>query len=314
MANTLLTPSVIAKQTLANLYQNLCMVPLVYTDISQEWTGQKIGSSVTVRKPATFTANTFDPASPSITVQNATETGVQVTLDTHKDVSFQITSQDLTLRLEDFDAQFLMPASETLAQAVDQAIIAGMKAQFTQVAGDEYFPGTTTGAHDNWQHPEALIEADRLLNIQNVPPGDRSAVIGPTTRSKWLGTDWLKFAEHSGSTDALRDGSLGKNLLGFASYMTQNIVQPTASPTTGQPTTEVGLAFHKTSTAFASATLAQPTDNTWSAIESYKGLSIRLVKQYDMHAKADVISLDILFGVKVLDANRGVLIRGDLAA
>ncbi|MET8430156.1 P22 phage major capsid protein family protein [Nocardia sp. NPDC004860] len=313
MANTLLTPSVIARQVLANLYENLCMVPLVYTDVSQEWAGQKIGSTVTIRKPATFVANTFDPASPSITIQNATETGVQVTLDTHKDVSFAISSADLTLRLEDFDQQFLAPAAESLAQAVDRAIIATQKAAFTQVAGDEYFPGTTTGAHDNWKHPETLIEADRLLNIANVPASDRAAVIGPTTRAQWLGTDWLKFAEHSGSTDALRQGSLGRQLLGFDTYMTQNIVQPAGSPATGQPTTEVGVAFHRTSTAFASATLALPTDNTWAAIESYKGLSLRLVKQYSMDKKSDVISLDILFGTKVLDANRGVLLRGDLA-
>ncbi len=314
MANTLLTPSVIAKQTLANLYQQLCMVPLVYTGVSQEWTGEKIGATVTIRRPTTFTANTFDPSSPGITVQNATENSVQVTLDTHKDVSFQITTQDLTLRLEDFDDQFLMPASEALAQAVDQAIIAKMKANFTAVAGDEYFTGTTSGAHDNWMHPEALIEADRLLNIQNVPSSQRAAVIGPTTRSKWLNTDWLKFAEHSGTTDALRDGSLGKSLLGFDSYMTQNIAQPAGSPTTGQPTTEVGLAFHQTSTAFASVPLALPTDNTWAAMETYKGLSLRLVKQYSMTAKADIISLDILFGTQVLDANRGVLLRGDLAS
>ena len=313
MANTLLTPSMIARQMLANLYENLCMVPLVYTDVSQEWTGRKIGSTVKIRKPATFTAQTFDRSSPSITIQNATESGVDVVLDTHKDVSFAITTEDLTLRLEDFDAQFLMPASEALAQSVDRAIIATQKAGFTAVAGDEYFPGTTTGAHDNWKHPETLIEADRLLNIANVPQSERSAVIGPTTRAYWLNTDWLKFAEHSGSTDALRQASLGRQLLGFDAYMTQNIVQPAGSPATGQPTTEVGLAFHRTSTAFASATLALPSDNTWSAIESYKGLSLRLVKQYSMQLKSDVISLDILFGTKVLDANRGVLLRGDLA-
>jgi hypothetical protein len=304
MANTLLTPSIIAKQTLANLYEQLCMMPLVYTDVSQEWNGQKIGSTVTIRKPTTFVANTFDRTSPSITIQNATETGVPVTLDTHKDVSFQITVEDLTLRLEDFDQQFLVPAAEALAQSVDRAIIATMKAGFTAVAG------TATGYE--WNKPEVLTDAGRLLDIQKVPSSQRSAVIGPTAKAAWQNTDWLKFAEHSGSTDVLRQGSIGSNLLGFGTYMTQNIVQPAGSPATGQPTTEVGLAFHQTSTAFASATLALPTDNTWAAIESYKGLSLRLVKQYSMTQKADVISLDILFGTKVLDANRGVLLRGAL--
>ncbi|MBF6358194.1 hypothetical protein IU449_27230 [Nocardia higoensis] len=313
MANTLLTPSVIAKKALANLYENLCMVPLVYTDVSSEWGGQKIGSTVKIRKPATFTAQTFNPASPSITVQNATETGVDVTLDKHRDVSFAITAQDLTLRLEDFDEQFLAPACEALAQAVDQAIIAQAKADFTQVAGDTYYGGVTTGDHNLWEHPENLIEADRLLNIQKVPSSERSAVVGPTTRAKWLDSDIIKHADKSGSTAALRDGSIGRNIFGFGAYMTQNIVQPAGSPAVGQPKTEVGLAFHKTALALASAPLALPRSNTWGAMESYKGLSLRIVQDYDMDIKSDVISVDILFGTKTLDANRGVLLRGDLA-
>lgn len=305
MANTLLTPSIIAKQVLANLYENLCMVPLVYTDVASEWGGQKIGATVTIRKPATFVANDFNRSSPSITIQNATETGIPVTLDTHKDVSFAITTEDLTLRLEDFDAQFLTGASEALAQSVDRALIANMKANITQFAG--------TGTGYEYTKPEVLIEASRQLDIKNVPASERYAVIGPTAKRDWANTDWLKFAEHSGSNDVLRRNSLGNDLLGFGAYMTQNIVQPAGSPAAGQPTTEVGLAFHRTSTAFASAPLALPSDNTWAAMESYKGLSLRLVKQYDMQLKSDIISLDILFGVKVLDANRGVLLRGALA-
>ncbi|MFC4373369.1 P22 phage major capsid protein family protein [Nocardia halotolerans] len=307
MANTLLTPSVIAKKALANLYEQLCMVPLVYTDVSSEWGSQKIGSTVTIRKPATFTAQTFNPAAPSITVQNATETGVAVTLDQHKDVSFAITTQDLTLRLEDFDAQFLNPACEALAQSVDRAIIAQALADFTQVAGE------STPAGFEWNKPESLIEADRQLNIQNVPPSERAAVVGPTTRAGWLNSDIIKHADKSGDNAALRQGSIGNGIFGFSAYMTQNIVQPAGSPAVGQPTTEVGLAFHKTALALATAPLALPRSNTWGAMESYKGLSLRIVQDYDLDLKSDVISVDILFGTKTLDPNRGVLLRGDLA-
>jgi hypothetical protein len=307
MANTLLTPSVIAKKALANLYENLCMVPLIYTDVSSEWGGQKIGASVTIRKPATFTAQTFNPASPSITVQNATETGVTVTLDKHRDVSFAVTAQDLTLRLEDFDEQLLAPACEALAQDVDRAIIAQAKADFTAFAG-------VTPAGQEWNKPEVLIEADRQLNIKNVPPSERSAVVGPTTRAGWLNSDIIKHADKAGDNYALRRGSIGTGIFGFDAYMTQNIVQPAGSPASGQPTTEVGLAFHKTALALASAPLAMPRSNQWGAMASYKGLALRIVSDYDMQLKSDVISVDILFGTKTLDANRGVLLRGPLQA
>lgn len=305
MANTLLTPSVIAKKALANLYENLCMVPLVYTDVSSEWGGQKIGSTVKIRKPASFTAQVFDPASPSITVQNATETGVDVTLDKHRDVSFAITSQDLTLRLEDFDAQFLAPACEALAQAVDRAIIAQAKTDFVQVAG-------VTPSGMEWNKPEVLIEADRLLNIKNVAPSERSAVVGPSTRAGWLNSDIIKHADKAGDNAALRQGSIGRGLFGFDAYMTQNIVQPATPVADGDLTTEVGLAFHKTALALASAPLALPRSTTWGAMESYKGLSLRITSDWDRNIKSDVISVDILFGTKTLDANRGVLLRGPL--
>ncbi|WP_068059380.1 P22 phage major capsid protein family protein [Nocardia xishanensis] len=305
MANTLLTPDVLARAALANLYEQLCMVPLVYTDVSSDFTRTKVGETVNIRKPATFTANTFDRSS-GITIQNATETSVPVVLNTIKDVSFAVTSEDLTLHLEDFTEQLLKPAMEALAQSIDRAIIAQAKADFTQVAG------TQTGFE--WNKPEVLIEARRQLDIKNVPNSECAAVVGPTTKANWLNSDWLKHADKSGSTEALRKGSIGTDLLSFDAFMTQNIVQPAGSPATGQPTTEVGLAFHRTALALASAPLALPSDQGWAAVESYKGLSLRLVKRYDIVKKQDVCSLDILFGTKTLDANRGVLLRGALAA
>ena len=59
MANTLLTPDVIASQALATLYESTVMLPLVYTDVSADFTAAKVGDTVTIRKPATFTANEF---------------------------------------------------------------------------------------------------------------------------------------------------------------------------------------------------------------------------------------------------------------
>lgn len=304
MANTLLTPDVIAPRAIATLYSNLCMVPLSYTDVSRSFAGYKVGDTVNVRKPATFTANTFNRAS-GISIQNITETSIPVTLDTIEDVSVAITAEDLTLNLEDFNEQVLKPAMEALAQKIDRAIL-GLRGDITQEAG--------VGAGFEWEKPEVLIEADRLLNIQNVPPSERVAVVGPSTRAKWLNTDLIKHADKSGDTAALRRGSLGENIFGFDTYMTQNVDQPAGTPAAGQPTTEVGVAFHKSAFAFTSAPLALPSDNTWASSASFKGLNLRIVKQYDNSKKQEVISIDTLFGVKTIDPNRAVLLKGADAA
>ncbi|MCZ7538245.1 MAG: hypothetical protein M5T61_21455 [Acidimicrobiia bacterium] len=42
-----------------------------------------------------------------------------------------------------------------------------------------------------------------------------------------------------------------------------------------------------------------------------ESFGIRVVMDYDIDQKEDVVSMDVLIGVKTLDANRAVLIKGD---
>ncbi|WP_280465846.1 P22 phage major capsid protein family protein [Nocardia brasiliensis] len=306
MANTFLTPDVIARQVLANLYENLVMLPLVHTGYSGEFQA-KVGDTVNVRKPAVLTASLFDRGT-GIVVQNATETSVPVKLDKIADISLEITDESALLELESMDAQIATPAAKGLAQYVDAAIIAHIKSATTAVAG-------VTPSGQEWNKPEVLIEAGRQLDIKKVPNMDRHAVIGPTARANWLNSDLLKQADKSGSTDALRRGSIGDNLFGFDAFMTQNIVQPAGSPASGQPTTEVGLAFHETAFTFTSVPLPRPLSaGTSYAIETYRGISLRTTIDRDHVHKQDVISFDVLYGVATLDADRSVLLRGALAS
>lgn len=303
MANTLLTPDVIARQALATLYENLVMVPLVHTDHSAEFSGpQKVGNTVTIRKPATFVANDFDRAT-GITIQDATETGTPISLDKIADVSFSVTSEDLRMEIQDFDTQLITPAVEALGQKVDRALIAALKAAVIQVAGGAAPVGF------EWDKPEVLIEAGRQLDVAKIPTSLRHAVTGPTTRASWMNSDIIKHADKSGSTDALRAGSIGRNLFGFDAFMTQNIVQPDASPAPGAPTTEVGLAFHPRAISFVSAPMEVPPGSVGS-VQSYNGVSIRMVQDYDIKYKKTVVSLDILYGTKVVDASAAVLLKG----
>lgn len=298
MANTFLTPKMIARQALATLYENMAMLPLVYTDLSQEWrTPRAIGSTVDVRKPAVFVAKEFDRAT-GIELQDATESSIPVSLNKLADVSFAVTAEQLVLDIQDFDEQLLNPATEAIAQHIDRALIANALATVTQTAGV---------AAPLWDKPEVLIEAGRLLDSKNVPPTLRHAVVGPATKAKWLDTELLKRVDQSGTNEALRQGSIGRDLFGFDAFMTQNVKPPTGQ--TGTPSTETSLAFHQTAFAFVSAPL-QAAPGADVAVETYKGLSIRVAQQYDIRQKETVVSLDVLYGVKTLDANRAVLLHG----
>ncbi|QOH59894.1 P22 phage major capsid protein family protein [Rhodococcus rhodochrous] len=305
MPNAFLTPDVIARQALATLYETTVMLPLVYRDISNDFQADTVGDTINIRKPATFEGKVFNPAT-GIDIQTANEGSIPVVLDTIGDVSFEVTSKELTLDIADFDEQLLTPALEGLSQLIDRTILS-LRNDVTQEAG----LSTQTGFE--WKRPESLIEAGRLLDIKNVPESQRRAVIGPTFKAHWLNSDVVKYADKSGSTEALRRGSVGNDLFGFDVYRTQNVGQPAATPAAGQPTTEVGVAFHPNAFCFASAALAVPPGAN-AQVVSYKGLSIRIAMDYDIKFKKAIVSLDTLFGVKTIDPNRAVLLKGDDAA
>ncbi|TFC59419.1 MULTISPECIES: P22 phage major capsid protein family protein [unclassified Cryobacterium] len=302
MANTILTPSVIAKSALATLYETTVAAQLVHRDYSSEFVAA-IGDTVTIRKPAVFAANEFADGG-DIVVQDATEGGIPVVLNHHADVSFAVTSKDLALKIEDFNEQLLNPALEAIAQKIDRDILS-FRNDITQVVG--FGAGLSA-----WDTPESLIDAGVMLDLALVPLEERRFIVGPRTKGAWLKNDIIKRADASGSTAGLRQGSIGANLWGFDGYASQNIGQPkaTGAQVIGDPTTEVNVAFHRTAVALVTRQLELPLGAANSAILNYKGFGIRVVFGYDQSKKKDIVSLDTLYGVKTLDAKRAVLIKG----
>ncbi|MGW6658842.1 P22 phage major capsid protein family protein [Rhodococcus sp. NPDC055024] len=299
MANTFLTPQVIAKAALATLYETCVAAQLVHRDYSSEFAA-KIGDTVTIRKPAVFEAKEYVQGS-GITVQNAEETGVAVKLNHHADTSFAVTNRDLTMKIADFRTQLLDPALESIAQKIDRDILA-FRNDITQTVG------VATGRE--YSKPESLIDAGTLLNIAKVPSLDRHAIIGPVANGNWLNADILKNHNSSGDTEALREAYIGRRLFGFDPYWSQNIGQPKDVPATGDPTTEVGVAFHRTAVALVTRPLELPLGSSNAFVENYKGFGLRVVIGYDQNHKTDTVSVDTIYGVKTLDANRAVLIKG----
>lgn len=70
---------------------------------------------------------------------------------------------------------------------------------------------------------------------------------------------------------------------------------------TFQATHKASLAFHKNAFALVSAPLEPPMGGASYAVESYKGLSCRVVYDYNITNKKNQMSIDFLCGVKTLD-------------
>ncbi len=311
MANTFLTAQQIAQQALANLYESTVMASLVHRDYEPEF-GRKTGDAITIRKPAVFTANEYSRAA-GITVQDATETSINMTLNHFADVSFAVTTEDMTLKIQDFDAQLLTPAMEAIAQKIDIDLLALRNDITAEVghatpnaAGEDY-----TGYAGDYPYSDSrvLIQAGTVLDLAKVPTTERRIVMGPTTKGRWTAEKVWRSAEKRGSTEGLLEASLGGRVSGFDPYWTQHVGQPGA-PASGQPTTEENVAFHRTAFALAFRPLELPQGALDAAIMNYKGFALRVIRDYDMDKKQMVVSVDCLYGTKTLDPNRAVLIKG----
>jgi len=121
----------------------------------------KIGATARVRRPVEFVAT--DGA--TLVKQDIEEGTVSVTLDQRKHVAFAVTSEDLTLRIEDANERYIKPAMKRLAQQVESAIAAS----YTEIPNFTGTPGTGPSTFLD------VANAGAKLSELGVPMEDRSA-------------------------------------------------------------------------------------------------------------------------------------------
>lgn len=298
MANTLVTPDTIADLAIANLYDNAVMAGLVSRDYEDDFVGQ-VGDTVNVRKPTTFDAKQFDRGT-GIEIQDATESTVPIVLDKFKDVSFAVTSEDWTLQVQDFNEQFVQPAMNAINQQIDADILSEAAANVTQLVGD----GSSTYTEDQ---AKVLIDAGKALDIASVPRSQRRMVASASTAAEWLGDPIFHEADKRGGTTGLIEAEIGRKF-GFDNYMDQNVADETATNSAAATVTLSGLGFHRDAFTLVTRPLAIPRGAASATTRSFNGIGLRVVYDYDITLKQDVVSIDVLYGVKTLSPDRAVLV------
>lgn len=222
-ANTLLTISMITKEALRILENNLAFTKRVNRQYDDKYAieGAKVGYTVNARKPVRYVVTTGQ----ALQVQDATETSVPVTLTTQDHVDFQFSSADLALSVDDFKDRFLQPAVSALANKIDYA---GLQL-YSQVANLVGTPGTT---------PNALLTyllAGVALDNEATPQDDnRHVVITPKMQAYIV--DALKglFQQATAIAQQYVKGTMG-TAAGFQWAMDQNCPTHKVGPLGGTP-------------------------------------------------------------------------------
>ncbi len=117
MANALITTSVITRFAVKEFLNNLQIASKVDRQLDSQF--RKVGETISVRRPVMFTS--ADGATLG-SAEDIEEVAANVTLDQRKHVHFAITSQDLTLKIEDFNTRYIQPAMAELAQQVESSL------------------------------------------------------------------------------------------------------------------------------------------------------------------------------------------------
>lgn len=370
MANQFVTIKDFARAALPRLIEHLVFPNLIHKDYSDDFAARK-GDTIQVRKPVVLKAKDFDPQQ-GVTAQDIVETTVDVTLDKIATVDVGIEALQGATSIDDLTRVFIDPAAAALAQKINSD---GLK-----LYQDVYAAvGEAGKTPDNLF---AFADARKQLNLQKAPVSGRVAVWDAEADAAFTALDPIVHAEKSGSTQALREGSIGR-IMGIENYMSQAVKQHHTGVTAAQgvkvngkveegscslsidgtsltgnlvkgdllkignktytvtqdsaaasgnaiadvqlspalpeiadntDVTLIGshtanLAFHPMAFAFVTRPLPAP-GGVESYVTHYNGVSLRVVRGYDMQHKREMLSMDVLYGFKTLYPELAVRVLG----
>lgn len=223
MANSLVTPSIVAKEALMQLDNNLVMARTVHRGYEDEWdktsNGNKIGDTVSIRRPVKYSVR----SGATMNVQDTVEGKTTLVVNTQEGVDFEFSSNDLTLKVSDFSERYIKPAMISLANSVDQKLHALYKDVWNWVGT----PGQIINSYPDF------IKAPQRLDEMAVPKGMRSAVLAPQDHYGLVGTFSTQFNQGV-NNDALKEAELPM-LAGVKPYSTQNVQTHTVGAHGGTP-------------------------------------------------------------------------------
>jgi hypothetical protein len=217
MANALITPSIIAKEALVQLENNLGMANNVHREYKKEFV--KVGDTVSIRKPVKF----YAADGKTRVNQDVEEANTSITVDKQKHVSWKFSSKDLTLTVEDYSERYIKPAMIALANTIDRS---GHN-QYTNVWNLVGTPGTTPANF------AAMAAAAQRMDEMAVSTDMRRAMLNPAAGYAIAGSATALYM-NSVNQQAYRKGSIGE-IAGLETFRSQNVVSHTVGAYGGTP-------------------------------------------------------------------------------
>lgn len=285
MAITVQKATKIARTALGLLERELIVTGLVWRDAAGEFEGAQ-GDTITMRVPARGKARkralraarpTASEGNGIVVMDELTETKVDVSLDTVVYHAVPITDEELTLDVTDFSGQVTQPQVRTVAEGVEDEVIAEM-------IGATY---TTVLTLDQTTPRKTLNAARKALDNAKVPTTDRYVLMGSDVEEVFLNDEKLAAVDTSGWSETLREAVVGR-LSGFTLF--KSIALP--------PT--VAIVFHRTAFVLNLQAPKKPAGASAGASVNFEGLSLRWIVDYDFRNAQDRSMVDVFVGTNTV--------------
>lgn len=223
MANRILTASVIAKEALRVLTNELRFAKGMNKKYSKNFDNKdhKAGDTVNIEKPARYVVR----KGRVMQVQDLVQQTIPLTLTDQAGVDLSFTSADLALRITQFSEKIIQPAVAAIANQVDFEALQ----QYQKVYNTVGTPGTTPAT------ARVYLEAGKVLDDEACPRDQfRDIVYNPSAQMEIV--DALKglFQSSEKIAEQYERGMMGRGL-GFDFFMTQNINTHQVGPLGGTP-------------------------------------------------------------------------------
>lgn len=214
MANTILTPDEITREALFLLHNNMALVNNCNRSYDDRFaqTGAKVGDTIRILKPAQFSVGTT--ADITSTIQDYTEEYDSLTTATLRNVAISFSTQELTLKIQDFSERILAPAMARLASEID---LVGCQTVISSAYNEVGTPGTTPGTSKVW------LDAGAVMDSYAAPRDKRrAAILSPAANAETV--EGLKGLLNS-SPDVSKQYKSGmmSDALGLKFEMDQNV-------------------------------------------------------------------------------------------
>jgi hypothetical protein len=226
VANTFLTNKVItynALDVLENTYDVMANINTKYSD-QFKFGGAVLGQTLSIRKPPRFIGRLGQ----AVAIEGITETYVPLTLSFQRGVDTNVSSQDLTLNINDYREQFLEPQVVRISNLIDQDC-ANLAQGLDNFVGT---PGVTPTTLATYLSAKTKLDslacpADRKRYVMNNPDADASIM----DNLKGLFNSAREISDQYESGSMMEQRTIGANWT-----MDQNIYVHTVGTLGGTPT------------------------------------------------------------------------------